>query len=241
MSRQPIGRVKFERDENGQHRSDQQPDDRRKRKTSARAPGWRHQSARARPVRRRRHSRSVTLLGFLSGISVGFIRKNHGGDFAGVGAGVPGGFCSGIGEGETRVLPVRWRCGSAWCHARAWLCSPISRHRWISRRGGLISIFRFGAFDCFWFRRRAWSGCWRKLPVPVVKRRALPLQPESLLIGRLWFLRRQVTKSKLHCAIDRDSGNTLSLVDPRVRIQFLGRSLMRIVQFLSRASARFCS
>jgi hypothetical protein len=33
---------------------------------------------------------------------------------------------------------------------------------------------------------------------------------ESLLIGRLCSLRRQVTKSKLHCAIDR-FGNTLSL------------------------------
>jgi hypothetical protein len=36
----------------------------------------------------------------------------------------------------------------------------------------------------------------------------------------------------LHCAIDRDPGNTLSLVHPRVRIQFLGRSITRIVHFL---------
>jgi hypothetical protein len=36
----------------------------------------------------------------------------------------------------------------------------------------------------------------------------------------------------LHCAIDRDSGNTLSLIHPRIRIQFLGRSITRVVQFL---------
>ena len=39
-------------------------------------------------------------------------------------------------------------------------------------------------------------------------------------------------KSKLHCAIDRDSGDTLSLVYPGVRIQFLSRSITRIVHFL---------
>ena len=69
-----------------------------------------------------------------------------------------------------------------------------------------------------------------RLPVPALRARDWT--------GRRWFLRAN-RNGKLHCAIDRDSSNTFPFIHPRIRIQFLGRSIARRFNFFLRASARF--
>src|SRR5437667_9316569 len=77
-----------------------------KRKTSALERGLRRRSTRVRPARRRRCSNRSLCLDFRVEFQWDSFAKNHAGVFAEAGLGAPGGFCSGVAEGEAAGCPL---------------------------------------------------------------------------------------------------------------------------------------